>query len=252
MKTAYVNVTEKNKVAEIEFFSPASNSLNSSQLKELTQAILQAGNNDAISVIHLKSGGERVFCAGASFDELLTIDELESGTTFFMGFANVVNAIRTCGKLVVTSIQGKTVGGGVGIAAASDYVLASSFASVKLSELSICIGPFVIEPAVTRALGIAKFSELSLNPTAWKTAEWAFSNGLYQEICEDFEVLQERTKTYLEEMSSYSPEALSEMKKVLWEGTEDWDVLLQKRAAISGKLVLTEATKAVLTKFKNK
>lgn len=252
MKTAYVTLTEKNKIAEIEFFSPASNSLNSNQLKELTQAILQAGNNDSISVIHLKSGGERVFCAGASFDELLTIDEFESGTAFFMGFANVVNAIRTCGKLVVTSIQGKTVGGGVGIAAASDYVLASNFASVKLSELSICIGPFVIEPAVTRAIGIAKFAELSLNPTAWKTASWALKNGLYQEVCDDYDALTERTTAYLEELSLYSPEALLEMKKVLWKGTEAWGELLKERAAVSGKLVLTEATKAVLTKFKNK
>lgn len=252
MNSAYVRYTEKNKIAEIEFFNPASNSLNSQQLKQLAEAILKAGKNNAISLIYLKSAGERVYCAGASFDELLTIEDLTTGTIFFMGFANVVNAIRTCGKIVVTSIQGKAVGGGVGIAAASDYVLASKYASVKLSELSIGIGPFVIEPAVVRVLGMHKFSELSLNPTQWKTASWAYNSGLYHEVCESNEELNKRTTCYLEEMVSYSPEALLEMKKVLWQETDHWESLLKERAAISGKLVLTNATKAVLTKFKNK
>lgn len=252
METGYVIAIEKNSVAEITFFSPASNSLNSEQLQELTQAILEAGQKESVAVIYLKSAGERAFCAGASFDELLAIDELESGTAFFMGFANVINAIRTCGKVVVTSIQGKTVGGGVGIAAASDYVFATQAASVKLSELSIGIGPFVIEPAVSRKIGLSNFAAMSLNPTAWKTSDWALDKGLYHEVCKDLEELAERSSAYLEELSGYNPEALSEMKKIMWKDTEDWSDLLKERAAVSGKLVLSEATKKALSKFKNK
>jgi len=251
MKNAYVTTTVVKKVAQIEFYSAASNSLNSEQLKKLTIQILEAGKNTNVNLIHLKSAGERAFCAGASFDELLKVGDIQQGTEFFMGFANVINAIRTCGKIVVTSIQGKTVGGGVGIASASDYVLATKQASIKLSELSISIGPFVIEPSVTRTLGLKKFSELSLNPTKWKTADWALNNGLYSEVCEDLDVLKERTTMYLNEMSDYNLSALSEMKKVLWQNTSHWDELLKERAKISGKLVLTEEARAVLVKFKS-
>lgn len=252
METGYVTSVEKNKVAEITFFSPASNSLNSKQLQELTQAILEAGQKETIAIIHLKSAGERAFCAGASFDELLAIEELENGKAFFMGFANVINAMRTCGKIVVTSIQGKTVGGGVGIAAASDYVLATQTASIKLSELSIGIGPFVIEPAVSRKVGWSAFAAMSLNPTAWKTSDWALSKGLYHEVFKDLDELSERSATYLQELSEYNPEALSEIKKVLWKDTEDWSTLLKERATVSGTLVLSEVTKQALSKFKNK
>ncbi|MGY6649567.1 enoyl-CoA hydratase/isomerase family protein [Wenyingzhuangia sp. IMCC45574] len=252
MTTAYVTSTVKNKIAEIEFFNPASNSLNSEQLKELSQAILEAGTNNAVHLIHLKSAGTRAFCAGASFDELLQIEDLENGTQFFMGFANVINAIRTCGKLVVTSIQGKTVGGGVGIAAASDYVLATEAASIKLSELSIGIGPFVIEPVVSKKIGLNNMAALSLNPTGWKNAVWAEDKGLYNVVCANIETLEEQVAVYVNELSSYNPKALHEMKKVLWQGTENWNDLLKERAAVSGKLVLSKETKAALSKFKNK
>ena len=248
----YVSTTIENKIAEIEFFNEASNSLNSEQLEKLSKQILEAGQNDQVHVIHLKSGGNRAFCAGASFDELLEVKDVATGTTFFMGFANVVNSIRTCGKIVVTSIQGKTVGGGVGIAAASDYVLATKFASVKLSELSISIGPFVVEPAITRAVGIKKLSELSLNPTVWKSPEWCYHTGLYDEVFENTQEMEDRVKAYLKEMACYNPEALGQMKKVLWQNTEHWDALLKERAAISGQLVLSEAAKSVLQKFKKK
>ncbi|WP_010134225.1 enoyl-CoA hydratase/isomerase family protein [Ochrovirga pacifica] len=252
MKTAYVTLKKLGKIAEIEFYNPASNSLTSNQLQKLTTLILQQKENKQISIIHLKSDGEKAFCAGASFDELLQIEEVNKGTQFFMGFANVINAIRTCGKIVVTSIQGKVVGGGVGIAAASDYVLAAKSASIKLSEISIGIGPFVIEPAVSKAIGNRKFAELSLNPTCWKSSGWAYENGLYQEVCDDFATLNIRTKNYLNELASYSEIALSEMKKILWKQTENWEVLLKERASVSGELVLSEATKKALLKFKKK
>lgn len=252
MESAYVNTTVKDKVAEIEFYSPASNSLNSLQLKQLTDAILEVGKNKKLVLIHLKSKGERAFCAGASFDELLQIEDLEYGEKFFMGFANVINAIKTCGKIVVTSIQGKTVGGGVGIASASDYVFATQTASVKLSELSIGIGPFVIEPAVTRKIGLSNFTALTLNPTEWKTASWAHQAGLYHDVLGDLEELQVKVSAYIEQVSNYNPKALLELKKVLWNNTENWTELLQERAKISGALVLSEETKKALSQFKKK
>ena len=252
MESAYVKTFFKEKVAEIEFYSPAGNSLNSIQLKELTVAILKAGENKQVAFIHLKSKGDRAFCAGASFDELLQIDNLENGTEFFLGFANVINAMRNCGKIIITSIQGKTVGGGVGIAAASDYVFATKFASIKLSELSIGIGPFVIEPAVSRKIGLSNFTALTLNPTTWKTANWAQEAGLYQHILEDIEELNEEVEKYIKQLSTYNSEALNELKKVLWSNTVLWDELLKQRAKISGALVLSEETKKALSQFKNK
>ncbi|MFT5958756.1 MAG: methylglutaconyl-CoA hydratase [Polaribacter sp.] len=244
----YTNI--QNKVATIEFGHPASNSFPSELLDRLTKELIAVGNNDEVAVIVLKSEGEKAFCAGASFDELVAISNLKEGKQFFSGFANVLNAMRTCGKLIIGRIQGKTVGGGVGLAAACDYALATENAAVKLSELTIGIGPFVIEPAVTRKIGISGTSELTLDATNWKNAYWAKEKGLYAKVFESIHDLDKEVESLSEKLASYNPIALVEMKKALWKGTEIWDHLLAERAAISGELVLSEFTKKALEKFK--
>jgi methylglutaconyl-CoA hydratase len=191
-------------------------------------------------------------CAGASFDELVAVSTLEEGKQFFAGFANVINAMRTCGKIIIGRIQGKTVGGGVGLAAACDYVLATENASIKLSELTIGIGPFVIEPAVRRKIGLAAISELTLDATNWKNSYWAKEKGLYAKVFENIKELDKEVAILAEKLASYNPQALSEMKKVLWENTDYWDALLTERAAVSGTLVLSEFTKKALSKFSKK
>ena len=244
----YTSIT--NRIATIEFGHPASNSFPSVLLDRLTKELQQVSENDDVSVIILKSEGEKAFCAGASFDELVAINNLEDGKKFFSGFANVINAMRTCSKLIIGAIQGKTVGGGVGLAAACDYVLATETASIKLSELTIGIGPFVIAPAVERKIGVAGLAELTLAATAWKNAYWAKENGLFATVFETQEELKKETQNLAEKLASYNPAALSEMKKTLWKGTENWNSLLIERAEISGKLVLSEFTKNALSKFK--
>ncbi|WP_298946264.1 enoyl-CoA hydratase/isomerase family protein [uncultured Polaribacter sp.] len=244
----YTNI--QTNIATIEFGHPASNSFPSELLERLTQELFTVGNNDDVAVIVLKSEGERAFCAGASFDELVAISNLEEGKQFFAGFANVINAIRTCGKLVIARIQGKTVGGGVGLAAACDYVLATEHAAIKLSEFTIGIGPFVIEPAVSRKIGVAGTAELTLDATSWKNAYWAKEKGLYAKVFENVKELDEEVDLLAQNLASYNPDALSEMKKALWKGTENWNTLLVERAAISGELVLSDFTKKALTKFK--
>lgn len=244
----YTNI--QTNIATIEFGHPASNSFPSELLERLTKELFAVGNNDDVAVIVLKSEGERAFCAGASFDELVAISNLEEGKQFFAGFANVINAIRTCGKLVIARIQGKTVGGGVGLAAACDYVLATEHAAIKLSEFTIGIGPFVIEPAVSRKIGVAGTAELTLDATSWKNAYWAKEKGLYAKVFETLKELDKEVDLLAQKLASYNPDALSEMKKALWEGTENWNTLLAQRAAISGELVLSDFTKKALTKFK--
>jgi methylglutaconyl-CoA hydratase len=239
-----------NKIATIEFGHPASNSFPSVLLDRLTKEIERVSENATVSIIILKSEGEKAFCAGASFDELVAIDTLEDGEKFFSGFANVINAMRTSSKLIIGSVQGKTVGGGVGLAAACDYVLATEAASIKLSELTIGIGPFVIEPAVTRKIGVTGFAELTLAATAWKNAYWAKEKGLFTTVFETQEELREETQNLAEKLASYNPDAVAELKKILWKGTENWSSLLIERAEISGKLVLSEFTKKALLKFK--
>ena len=240
----------QNKIATIEFGHPASNSFPSELLERLRKELMSVGQNEDVAVIVLKSEGDRAFCAGASFDELVAISNLEEGKQFFAGFANVINAMRTCGKLIIGRIQGKTVGGGVGLAAACDYVLATEHAAVKLSEFTIGIGPFVIEPAVTRKIGVAGTSELTLDATSWKNAYWAKDKGLYAKVFETQKELDEEVALLSEKLASYNPDALSEMKKALWKGTENWNSLLAERAAVSGELVLSDFTKKALEKFK--
>jgi len=210
------------------------------------------GNNDEVTVIILKSAGERAFCAGASFDELISIDNLETGKIFFSGFANVINAARKCPKIIIGRVQGKAVGGGVGMASAVDYCMATKFASVKLSELAVGIGPFVVGPAVERKIGTSAMSQLSINATEWQTAQWAKEKGLYTDVFETVEEMDEAITKLTTTLSKSNPEAMQMLKKVFWEGTENWDSLLIERAAMSGKLVLSDFTRQAINKFKKK
>ena len=250
MTAPYVKQHIENEVGYIEFFHPAHNSLPGDVLAELAQTITNAGTNDDIKVIVLKSGGDRTFCAGASFKELININDEATGKVFFSGFANVINAMRKCPKFIIGRIQGKTVGGGVGVASATDYCMASKFASIKLSELNVGIGPFVVGPAVERKLGLTGMSQIAIDANTFYDAEWARQKGLYAQVFDSTEALDEGVQAFAENLCAYNPEAMREMKKVMWQGTEDWDSLLAERAAISGRLVLSEFTKETLKRFK--
>ena len=248
--TGSISISIDASIATIEFGHPASNSFPSSLLHELTQTIETVGNDPEVMVLVLKSQGTAAFCAGASFDELLAVTTEAEGKTFFSGFAHLINAMRKCPKIIVGRVQGKAVGGGVGIAAACDYVLATQEANIKLSELAIGIGPFVIEPAVSRKIGKTALAELSLAAGEWKSAAWAKEKGLYANTFETIEKLDDALSILTRQLASYNPEALAEMKKVLWDGTSHWDTLLLDRAAITGTLVISEVTKKALAAFK--
>jgi len=250
MTQPYVTQQIENGIATIEFFHPAHNSLPGDILAKLVENINEAGANDEVLVIILKSGGTRTFCAGASFKELININDSETGKVFFSGFANVINAMRKCPKFIIGRIQGKTVGGGVGIASATDYCMATKFASIKLSELNVGIGPFVVGPAVERKLGLTGMSQIAIDANSFYDAEWARQKGLYAQVYDSTEALDGAVQAFAENLCKYNPDAMREMKKVMWKGTEDWDVLLTERAKISGWLVLSEFTKETLKRFK--
>ena len=250
MTAPYVKHDIQDGISTIEFFHPAHNSLPGDLLAKLADAITQAGENDAVKVIILKSGGDRTFCAGASFKELVSINDQETGRIFFSGFANVINAMRKCPKFIIGRIQGKTVGGGVGLASATDYCMASKFASIKLSELNVGIGPFVVGPAVERKLGLAGMSQIAIDANSFYDAQWAQQKGLYASVHESTQALDTAVQLFAENLCTYNPEAMAEMKKVMWAGTEHWDTLLADRAVISGRLVLSDFTKKTLKTFK--
>ncbi len=246
----YVKQTINNHIATIEFFHPAHNSLPGVLLAQLAENITDAGQNEEVKVIILQSGGDRTFCAGASFSELISINDEKTGEIFFSGFANVINAMRKCPKFIIGRIQGKTVGGGVGLASAVDYCMATKFAAIKLSELNVGIGPFVVGPAVERKLGLSGMSQIAIDANSFYEAEWAKTKGLFMEVFEDIRALDEAVKAFAENLCTYNPEAMQEMKKVFWTGTENWDELLKERAKISGRLVLSAFTKKQLESYK--
>lgn len=250
MNSPYVKLDIENQVGYIEFFHPEHNSLPGDVLDELAQTITNAGNNNDIKVIVLKSGGDRTFCAGASFKELVNINDEATGKVFFSGFANVINAMRKCPKFIIGRIQGKTVGGGVGLAASTDYCMASKFAAIKLSELNIGIGPFVVGPVIERKIGLSGMSQIAIDANNFYSADWAKQRGLFTHVFESNEELDEAVKATAEHLCTYNTEAMREMKKVFWKGTEDWDSLLLERAQISGRLVLSDFTKEKLKGFK--
>jgi methylglutaconyl-CoA hydratase len=252
MNTGNLQTIVSNKVATITFGHPASNSLPSSLLQKLTEEFQNLNTNEEVNLIVLKSEGERVFCAGASFDELLEIKTKESGVEFFMGFANLINAIRKSSKVVIGVVQGKAVGGGVGLASACDYCFAAENSAIKLSELFIGIGAFVIEPAVERKIGKSAFCQLTLEATEWHSAQWAKEKGLFAKTFKTISEMELAVEALTSQLAGYHPDALSQMKKIFWEGTSHWDTLLAERAKISGELVLSDFTRKTLLKFKNK
>jgi methylglutaconyl-CoA hydratase len=237
-------------IATIEFSHPMSNSLPGRILSKLVETITKAGNDTAIKVIILKSAGDRVFCAGASFEELSSIDNIEKGKEFFSGFANVINAARKCPKLIIGRVQGKAVGGGVGMASAVDYCFATKHASIKLSELALGIGPFVVGPAVARKTGLSSMSMMAINATKWFSANWAEKAGLYADVFETTQEMDDKIIELSNKLASSNPAAMENLKKVLWEGTENWDTLLAKRAEISGELVLSDFSKNAINALK--
>jgi methylglutaconyl-CoA hydratase len=249
MTEAFVRYSIENKIATIEFYHPDQNSLPGTILSQLAETITLVGKMHDVCVIILKSGGDRTFCAGASFKELITINDAETGKVFFSGFANVINAMRKCPKFILGRIQGKTVGGGVGLAASTDYCFATKFASVKLSELNVGIGPFVVSPAIERKMGVSAMSQIAIDANTFYDAHWAMQKGLYAQVFESIELMDEAIDTFAKHLCSYNPEAMLEMKRVFWRGTDDWDTLLAERAAISGRLVLSDFTKETLKKF---
>lgn len=244
-----LQTTIQNAVATVQFGHPASNSFPRQLLDRLTSEINWLSNNETVAIIVLQSEGNKVFCSGASFDELLAVENEEQGKAFFSGFAHLLNAMRKCSKIIMGRVQGKAVGGGVGIIAACDYTLATPESAVKLSELAIGIGPFVIEPAVSRKIGKIAMAEMTLAAHEWKSADWALQNGLFSAIHGANE-LDAAVEDFAQKLSSYNPQALFEMKKIIWEGTENWETLLVERAAITGKLVLSDFTRKALTQFK--
>ncbi len=251
MENGEVNLVINDGIASVEFFHPQSNSLPALVLDKLAKAIERAGNDDRARVILLKSKGERVFCAGASFDELAEINDEAAGKEFFMGFARVINAMRKCPKLVITRVQGKAVGGGLGLVSASDYVFAAKHSSVKLSELSIGIGPFVVGPAIERKIGTAAFSAMSID-AQWYGAGWAMEKGFYNRVFSDVKELDFELNQFAQKLAKGPVVAMAELKKVIWSGTEHWDELLEGRAEISGRLVLSDFTKKFISDFRAK
>ncbi len=239
-------------IARICFFHPAHNSMPGHLLAQLAGAVEQAGSNDLVRVIVLESEGERSFCAGASFDELSAIQDLDAGKRFFLGFANVINAMRKCPKFIIGRVQGKAIGGGVGLASATDYCAATAAASVKLSELAVGIGPFVVGPAVERKIGKAAFTQLSVNATEFQSAEWAKDKGLYQEVFTTIPQMDAHIAQLCAGLAASHPEAMRRLKAVFWEDAAHWDQLLDERAGISGQLVLSDHAKSAIAAFKQK
>ena len=246
----HVESSTNDGIATITFGHPQSNSLPGSLLQLLAKTIKSTSEDPNVKVIILQSSGEKTFCAGASFDELVAIENLETGLKFFSGFAMVINACRTSSKLIIGRVQGKAVGGGVGIASAVDYCFATKHAEVKLSELAVGIGPFVVGPAVQRKIGLSAMSELAINASSWRSAEWAMQKGLYNEIFDNHEKMDEAIQTLAAKLSKSNPAAMLALKKIFWEGTDDWDTLLVDRAAISGTLVLSDFTREAIQAFK--
>lgn len=238
-------------IATITFAHPKSNSLPGALLTKLANEITHVAGNSGIKVIVLRSAGDKAFCAGASFDEMKAVTDAPSGRVFFSGFAKVILAMVRAPQFVVARVQGKATGGAVGLIAAADYVLAARGASLKLSELAVGLGPFVIGPVVERKVGPGAFAAMSIDAD-WRDADWAERHGLYARLFDDPKEMDAALARLTQFLAAANPEAITQLKHVLWQGVEDWDELLDRRAAISGALALSEHTRAAIAKFEKR
>jgi len=236
-------------IGYIEFHHPKGNSLPGTLLRALADAVTALGNDPAVRVIGLRSAGTGPFCAGASFDELVTIDDDARGKEFFSGFSRVILAMIRAPKFVVTRVHGRAAGGAVGVIAASDYAIASSKGALKLSELAVGIGPFVVGPVIAHKIGLAAFSQMAVDAD-WRDAAWGATQGLYARVVDSETALDDAFTAQLYTLAGSNPEAMALLKQVFWQGTEHWDTLLAERAAMSGRLVLSEFTRGAIAKFK--
>jgi methylglutaconyl-CoA hydratase len=250
--TNYVTLTIDQGIGTIEFFTEQSNSLPGDILRKLAETVTQAGQNQDIKVIILRSGGDRTFCAGASFDELIAIPDEAKGKQFFLGFAHVINAMRKTRQLIIGRVQGKAVGGGIGLASATDYCFATQHAAIKLSELAVGIGPFVVGPAVQRKMGLSAMSQMAIHASEFHDAQWAREKGLYAQVFDDTESMDKAVNELAQKLAASNPEAMANLKRIFWEGCEHWDTLLDERAGVSGKLVTSDFTRNFIQKFKGK
>lgn len=247
----HVTISIENGIGTLSFFHPAQNALPGALLADLCRAVERLGNDEAVRVIMLKSEGDRTFCAGASFEELSALEEIHRSVEFFSGFAHLINAMRKCPKFILGRVQGKAVGGGVGLAAATDYCFATRDAAIKLSELAVGIGPFVVGPAVERKIGTSAMSQLAIDARSWRSAEWAMQKGLYAAVYDSIPEMDAALASLAEQLAASNPEAMQALKQAFWEGTDHWDELLPQRAAVSGHLALSDFTKSAIAAFKN-
>lgn len=249
MTEGRVDIRVEDRIGTVSFFHPKKNSLPGDVLARIAEGISKVGERDDVGVVVLRSEGDGPFCAGASFDELQAFSDIDGGTEFFMGFARVILAIRSCPRFVVGRIHGKAVGGGVGLAAACDHTLATERASIKLSEFALGFGPFVIGPAVERKVGRSAFAAMSID-TDWRDARWAEAHGLYAKVVDDVPALDEAVDALATRLAAANPDATRALKAVFWAETEDWDTLLHERARRSGTLALSTHTQEALAAFR--
>ena len=247
--SSHVSLSIADGIATIDFGHPKGNSLPGELLRRLAEAVREAGTRSEARVVVLRSEGTGPFCAGASFDELRAISDAAAGREFFLGFARLILAMRACPKFVLTRVQGKTVGGGVGVVAASDYAIASESASVRLSELAVGIGPFVVGPVIERKIGLAAFQALAIDAAGWRDAAWAARAGLFAHVVPTVRELDAAVEALARRLAASNPEAMARMKAIFWEGTEQWDALLERRAEMSGTLVLSDFTRDAIAAF---
>jgi len=247
----YVRTQIADGIAHCEFFHPKGNSLPGVLLTSLATTISELGADPAVRAIVLRSGGNGPFCAGASFDELTAIADASQGQEFFSGFARVILAMIRAPKFVITRVHGKAAGGAVGLIAASDYSMALTSASAKLSELAIGIGPFVVGPVIEQKIGLAAYGAMSVDAD-WRDAAWGERHGLYARVFAVAPEMDAAIDVLAGTLARSNPDAMAQLKAVFWAGTEHWDALLAERAAMSGTMVLSEFTRQAIGAFRTR
>lgn len=249
--SGFVRATAANGIGVLSFYHPKGNSLPAAMLRELAEGVDRLGFDKSVQVIILRSEGTGPFCAGASFDEFTSIRDAEAGRQFFMGFANLILAMRRCPKFILARVHGKVAGGGVGIVAAADYSLAMVSASVRLSELAVGIGPFIVGPVIERRVGSGSFSAMAID-AEWRDGHWAERHGLYSRLCDVQTELDAHLDALAHTLAKSNPEAMAELKTTFWAGTDHWEELLRERAKMSGRLVLSDHTKRAIEEFRRR
>lgn len=205
----------RGKVAWITINRPdVKNAFNATVISELASAFREVNGRKDLRAVVLTGAGD-AFCAGADLKWMGDVLKYsyEENLSDSLNLAEMFHLMFTCALPTIARVNGPAIGGGCGLAAVCDIVIASDNAIFSLSEVKLGLVPACISPYVIRRMGDKNCREYFLTGERL-TAQKALAAGLANQVVPQ-EKLNNAVNFRVEQLLSSGPEALSWCKQLL-------------------------------------